>query len=156
MNNNLEFENEDPCPDSIENNHPRTNYGEGYGGKEPLKEEARVIDALKDISNHLDKMNARHEQQALLEEAAESFLQSKKWLDGGSRDWVNNSFIEGAKWQREQSLPDIRNKLTPFQNLIAMLDNGLIHGTIQFHQLLAKEIEECKRSITYLTKAKIK
>jgi hypothetical protein len=30
MNNNLEFENEDPTPDSIENNHPRTNYGEGY------------------------------------------------------------------------------------------------------------------------------
>jgi len=33
MNNNLEFENEDPSPDSIEDNHPRTNYGEGYGGK---------------------------------------------------------------------------------------------------------------------------
>jgi hypothetical protein len=30
MNNNLEFENEDPSPDSIEDNHPRTNYGEGY------------------------------------------------------------------------------------------------------------------------------
>jgi hypothetical protein len=28
MNNNLEFENEDPHPDSIENNHPRNNYGE--------------------------------------------------------------------------------------------------------------------------------
>ena len=27
MNNNLEFENEDPSPDSIEDNHPRTNYG---------------------------------------------------------------------------------------------------------------------------------
>ena len=32
MNNNLEFENEDPSPDSIEDNHPRTNYGEGYAG----------------------------------------------------------------------------------------------------------------------------
>jgi len=39
MNNNLEFENEDPSPDSIEDNHPRTNYGEGYGGKETLEEE---------------------------------------------------------------------------------------------------------------------
>jgi len=37
MNNNLEFENEDPSPDSIEDNHPRTNYGEGYGGKETLE-----------------------------------------------------------------------------------------------------------------------
>ena len=34
MNNNLEFGNEDPSPDNIEDNHPRTNYGEGYEGKE--------------------------------------------------------------------------------------------------------------------------
>ena len=38
MNNNLEFANEDPSPDSIEDNHPRTNYGEGYGTKETLEE----------------------------------------------------------------------------------------------------------------------
>ena len=38
MNNNLEFENEDPSPDSIEDNHPRTNYGEGYNVKETLEE----------------------------------------------------------------------------------------------------------------------
>jgi hypothetical protein len=30
MNNNLEFENTDPSPDSIEDNHPRTNYSEGW------------------------------------------------------------------------------------------------------------------------------
>ena len=47
MNNNLEFENEDPCPDSIEDNHPRTNYGEGYGGKETLEEGyERIYDSL--------------------------------------------------------------------------------------------------------------
>jgi hypothetical protein len=34
MNHNLEFENEDPCPNSIEDNHPRTNYGAGYDDKE--------------------------------------------------------------------------------------------------------------------------
>ena len=34
MNNNLEFENEDPSPDSIEDNHPRTNYGEGFTKQE--------------------------------------------------------------------------------------------------------------------------
>ena len=38
MNNNLEFENEDPSPDNIEDNHPRTNYGEGYIVKETLEE----------------------------------------------------------------------------------------------------------------------
>ena len=40
MNNNLEFENEDPSPDSIEDNHPRTNYGEGYYVKETREEAA--------------------------------------------------------------------------------------------------------------------
>ena len=30
MNDNLEFENEDPTPDSAEDNHPRTNYGKGW------------------------------------------------------------------------------------------------------------------------------
>ena len=43
MNNNLEFENEDPSPDNIEDNHPRTNYGEGYGGKETLEEVAHEM-----------------------------------------------------------------------------------------------------------------
>jgi hypothetical protein len=38
MNNNLEFENEDPSPDSIEDNHPRTNYGEGFYKQETLEE----------------------------------------------------------------------------------------------------------------------
>jgi hypothetical protein len=33
MNNNLEFDNEDPDPDSIEDNHPRTNYGTSNDGK---------------------------------------------------------------------------------------------------------------------------
>ena len=42
MNNNLEFENEDPSPDNIEDNHPRTNYGEGYAGKETLEETAEI------------------------------------------------------------------------------------------------------------------
>ena len=40
MNNNLEFENEDPSPDSIEDNHPRTNYGEGFSKQETLEEAA--------------------------------------------------------------------------------------------------------------------
>lgn len=33
MNNNLEFENEDSSSDDFENNHPRTNYGEGFDEK---------------------------------------------------------------------------------------------------------------------------
>jgi hypothetical protein len=45
MNNNLEFENEDPCPNGIEDNHPRTNYGnygEGCIVKETLEEAGRL------------------------------------------------------------------------------------------------------------------
>ena len=40
MNNNLEFENEDPTPDSVEDNHPRTNYGEGFTKQETLEDAA--------------------------------------------------------------------------------------------------------------------
>ena len=76
MNNNLEFENEDPSPDSIEDNHPRTNYGEGYGGKETLEEAAERL-YPKYIS---DPYNPSED---LLEEE-------------------RNIFIEGTKWQSER------------------------------------------------------
>jgi hypothetical protein len=49
------------------------------------------------------------------------------------------------------SLPDIRNKLSPIKNLIAMLENGLVDGTIEVHPYILKEIEQCKVSITYLS-----
>ena len=49
------------------------------------------------------------------------------------------------------SLPDIRNKLSPFKNLIAMLENGLMKGTIEVHPYIQKEIEQCKKSIAYLS-----
>lgn len=49
------------------------------------------------------------------------------------------------------SLPDIRNKLSPIKNLIAMLENGLAKGNIEMHDLVIKEIEACKESIAYLS-----
>lgn len=63
---------------------------------------------------------------------------------------------EGARWavkkmQNSRSVPDIRNKLTPFKNLIAMIENGLAKGSVQVHDLVLKEIEECKKSIEYLS-----
>jgi hypothetical protein len=45
MNNNLEFENTDPSPDSIEDNHPRTNYGEGWI-QERMYSEEEVLEIL--------------------------------------------------------------------------------------------------------------
>ena len=47
MNNNLEFENTDPSPDSVEDNHPRTNYGEGWV-QERMYSEEEVIKAYHD------------------------------------------------------------------------------------------------------------
>jgi hypothetical protein len=49
------------------------------------------------------------------------------------------------------SLPDIRNKLSPIKNLIAMLNNGLMKGTIEVHPYIQKEMEQCKKSIAYLS-----
>ena len=49
------------------------------------------------------------------------------------------------------SLPDIRNKLSPIKNLIAMLENGLVKGNVEIHPLVLKEIEACKQSIAYLS-----
>ena len=72
MNNNLEFENEDPSPDSIEDNHPRTNYGEGYNVKETL------------------------------EEAAENFWINDDSMSNNDRISYVNGFKQGAKWQQEQ------------------------------------------------------
>ena len=40
--------------------------------------------------------------QETLEEAAEDFANSKKWMDGGVSEWVQHIFKEGAKWQAER------------------------------------------------------
>ena len=49
MNNNLEFENEDPSPDSIEDNHPRTNYGEGFGNQINLPKQETLEEAAHEM-----------------------------------------------------------------------------------------------------------
>ena len=49
------------------------------------------------------------------------------------------------------TVPDIRNKLSPIKNLIAMLENGLVKGDIEMHYLVLKEIEQCKKNIAYLS-----
>jgi hypothetical protein len=40
--------------------------------------------------------------QETLEEAAENFANSKKWINGGASNWVQFSFKKGAKWQSER------------------------------------------------------
>jgi hypothetical protein len=74
MNNNLEFENEDPSPDSIEDNHPRTNYGEGYY-EEPKQEAIEEASELSDVH---------------------------KMYVGEEKRLIKKGFIAGAKWQQEK------------------------------------------------------
>lgn len=49
---------------------------------------------------------------------------------------------------------DIRNKLSPFKNLIKMIENGLVKCSVETYDVVCifhKEIEQCKESIEYLS-----
>lgn len=47
-----------------------------------------------------------------LEEAAENFIKSKKWVGWNASGWVQNTFINGAKWQQEQILDFLYSEIT--------------------------------------------
>ena len=64
---------------------------------------------------------------------------------------LNNVISEFLQPPISILLPDIRNKLSPMANLIAMLENGLVKGNIEMHDLVLKEIEQCKKNIEYLS-----
>ena len=51
------------------------------------------------------------------------------------------------------SLPDIRNKLSPISNLIALLESSefMYHNETEVHNIIVQEIEQCKKSIEYLS-----
>lgn len=53
----------------------------------------------------------------------------------------------------EIDFPDIRNKLTPFKNLIALLKdaNTIFHTDERIQDLIEKEIEQCNKNIEYLS-----
>ena len=109
MNNNLEFENEDPSPDSIEDNHPRTNYGEGYGGKETLEEAAEryyidnifcdgITEFEHDIAIRCYIAGAKHTTERMY---SEEELQVKLYLCLGHFAHKHNIIINGSeidKW----------------------------------------------------------
>ena len=50
------------------------------------------------------------------------------------------------------NIEDLRNKLGPFKNLITMLENGLVEGTVDMHQLVLDEIRVCKENMDELLK----
>lgn len=58
------------------------------------------------------------------------------------------------KTKRESVNADIRNKLTPLKNLIAMLENCdvVYHEDPAVDKIIKDEIEQSKKSIDYLSK----
>ena len=58
-------------------------------------------------------------------------------------------------WQTSKKIgEDIRNKLTPIKNLIAILENSdlMYHGKTEMHFLAEKELQQAKENIEYLSK----
>lgn len=65
--------------------------------------------------------------------------------------WFTKSYHLTEESQKQE---DIRNKLTPIKNLIAMIENGLAKGNIEVHDLVLKELEACKQSLEHLSENK--
>jgi flagellar biosynthesis/type III secretory pathway protein FliH len=88
---------------------------------------------------------------------------NKKDIERLAKEFANNSaccdyeeginvgkyqgFIAGYDYAKE----DIRNKLSPIKNLIAMFENGLVEGNVDVRELVLREIENCKISVEYLS-----
>jgi hypothetical protein len=62
----------------------------------------------------------------------------------------NNDYEE--EYGKSINIEELRNKLGPFKNLITMLENGLVEGTIDTHQLVLDEIRICKQNLDELLK----
>lgn len=52
----------------------------------------------------------------------------------------------------EEFKADMMNKLTPFKNLICMIQNGLLEGTVTVSKYIDDEVEVCKESLKYIIK----
>lgn len=79
------------------------------------------------------------------EEMVEIFIDSEDCFN------YENVVKNCSKYGVSLSFPDIRNKLSPIKNLIAMIENGYYKDTIEPKYFLQKEIEQSKESIKYLT-----
>ena len=62
--------------------------------------------------------------QETIEDAAEDFANSKKWMDGGASEWVQHIFKEGAKWQQERmySEEEVKQMFNRYNEFIAHHD----------------------------------
>jgi hypothetical protein len=123
MNNNLEFENEDPSPDSIEDNHPRTNYGQGYY-EEPKQETLE-----EDVEIELGKLAIQN---------------SKRFASKSEVDYTLG-FIQGAKWQAERMYSEEKC----YKTLHNLMQDITLQGLIIMDDIdLKKWFKQNKKKIT--------
>jgi hypothetical protein len=123
MNNNLEFENTDPSPDSVEDNYPRTNYGEGYYEEpnpfelpddvfyqslEEPKQETNKTHYLDELPNTdkdalLKMWNAAMPKLEPKQETPEQAAEKYAIIDDKHEKYkCVQDFIAGAKWQAKR------------------------------------------------------
>ena len=63
---------------------------------------------------------------------------------------LENGFKHGYNKARESE----RNNLTPFKNLIALIENGLLKGIVETNLMIDQEISICKEYLNKLSKPK--
>lgn len=73
-------------------------------------------------------------------------------LEDFIRQFKTNQIMFVEDEEHYLTFDDIRNKLSPIKNLIKMIENGLVKGSVETHDLVLKEIEQCKESIEYLSR----
>ena len=67
-------------------------------------------------------------------------------------DYLEEQVEELRQSKTTLSQADIRNRLSPIKNIIAFVDNGLLNCSIEASPFILREVEQCKKEISYLSK----
>ena len=60
--------------------------------------------------------------------------------------------MENNSLEKTLLLSDIRNKLSPLKNLVALVERGIVNNNLDdMSEHLEKQIKQCKISIEYLS-----
>jgi hypothetical protein len=89
--------------------------------------ESSVIDALKDISNHLDKMNSKFEKQETLEEAAGKYVY-EHYKSYAYKDELELIFIDGARHQAERMSSTTQQLINSLKECLGWMESLRVSG----------------------------
>lgn len=72
---------------------------------------------------------------------------------------IGMSYDDVVNWFEKQdinktkvlTIPDIRNKLTPITNMIALMENSIFMDRLEINEYIRKEMEQSKKSVKYLS-----